>query len=113
MIKNIYLISALIEDYKIYKIGYTKRNVISRVNELKTANPYELEIVEVYVAENYGTRIEKKLHNAFKSKRMNGEWFELDENDINEFQNMCELYYNVFDSLKNNTYIEDRGITFK
>lgn len=100
-------------DNKIYKIGYTKREVSQRINELKTGNPYEFDIVEVYQAENYGSAIEGKLHRTFRSKKINGEWFELDEDDINDFQNLCELYYNTFDALKDNTYLEDRGISFK
>lgn len=41
---NVYLISANIDDIKLYKIGFTKRNVEDRVREFKTGNCLDLQI---------------------------------------------------------------------
>lgn len=111
--KNIYLISALFKDEKIYKIGYTKRDVNERVSELKTGNPSEFVVEKLYIAKQYGSSIEKNLHNYFKNVRIKGEWFDLTESDIDNFITLCERYYKGFDAIQKNTYIEDRGIKFK
>lgn len=113
MTKNIYLISALLDDKKIYKIGYTKREVSKRIKELETGNPYEFDIEKVYVTENYANSIENRIHKHFLFKKIRGEWFDLDEEDIEEFENLCGMYYNTIESLKDNTYIQEKGITFK
>ena len=113
MTKNIYLISALLDEKKIYKIGYTKRSVNKRIKELETGNPYEFNIERVYVTDNYANNIEKSVHRHFVNKRIKGEWFDLDEEDINDFERLCKMYYNIVESLKDNTYIQDKGMTFK
>lgn len=113
MTKNIYLISALLDDKKIYKIGYTKRDVSKRIKELETGNPYEFTIESIYVTDNYANTIEKNVHKHFQLKKIKGEWFDLDQTDIDSFDKICEQIYNSIDCLKNNTYLQDRGIVFK
>lgn len=114
MTKNIYLISASLDEGKIYKIGLTRRDVYKRLKELKTANPYELKIEKVYEANNYGSNIEKSLHRKFRMSKIEGEWFELTDSDIDIFDELCKGYYKMFDELqKNNSYIAQKGIKFK
>lgn len=69
------------ERTKLYKIGLTAGKIESRLRTLKTSNPrislfkhYE-GIIDVY-------NQEKKLHDLFSKKRIDGEWFELDELDL-------------------------------
>lgn len=113
MCKNVYLISANVNGETIYKIGYTKRDVEVRINELKTGNPYDFNIIDVYKATKYGVSIENSLHKKFKDYKINGEWFDLSNEDIDKFSEYCEFYYNMYESLENNTYLHQRGITFK
>lgn len=114
MAKKIYLISSIINGEKIYKIGITRREVSERIKELKTGNPYEFQIESIFNADNYGNSIETKLHNKFKYKRIDREWFSLEQEDIDSFISDCESYYKIFDNLQNsNSYIQDRNITFK
>lgn len=64
------------------KIGYSEENSpITRFNQFKTYAPYGCEIlgfIELYNAKE----IERVLHNKFSSKRLQGEWFELSEEEI-------------------------------
>ena len=114
MTKNIYLISATLDDGIIYKIGHTRREVRKRLKELKTANPYELEIVKVFITDKYGSNIEKSLHRNFHQSKIDGEWFRLSEDDVDQFESLCEKYYEIFDDLQNeNLYIQEKGIKFK
>ena len=58
---NVYLISSTIEGDTCYKIGYTKRNPLQRIKEMKTGNASELELIDQYKSK-WGTQIESKLN---------------------------------------------------
>lgn len=63
------------EKDKHIKIGRT-RDVKSRVGQLKTSNPYKLHIVKVI----RGTDVQElDIHKMFQVYRVNGEWFEFNE----------------------------------
>lgn len=114
MSKNIYLISCSLSEEKLYKIGYTKRAVKQRIKELKTGNPSEFEIEKVYIAEDYSASIENNLHKYFAHKLIEGEWFHLSIEDVNNFESLCEKFYNNFNMIqKNNTYLIDRDFKYK
>ena len=107
MIK-VYLISSGIEN-KIYKIGHTRRPVEKRIKEFKTGNSSNLEVVNTFESK-WGTKIEASLHQRFKSKQIEGEWFELSDIDIKDFNKECENLHNIFEMLSTqNTWIMDRG----
>jgi hypothetical protein len=112
--KNIYLLKSY-DEYgdNIYKIGLTKRKVEDRVKELKTGNANDIEIIDVYEAKDYAHSIESSLHRYFQFQNKNGEWFYLNDEDISKFQYLCEITYNNFDTLKENSYINSRNIKFK
>jgi len=82
----VYLITS---DYKNYKIGSTKRKVEDRIKELQTACHEELQIVKSYETNNY-IKVEKWLHRKFFSKKKEGEWFELEDEEINLFEENCK-----------------------
>jgi len=109
---NIYLICAEIEGKRLYKIGYTRRTIQERIREFKTGNASEFYIVDFY-SSRWGTKIEARLHKQFKTKKVNGEWFDLNDDDITDFKQSCESYHNNFEMLVNsNTYVIDRGGRF-
>jgi hypothetical protein len=109
---NVYLISAETNGKKLYKIGYTKRKVEERIREFKTGNTAVFSIIEVFNSK-WGTKIEASLHRQFYTKKVGGEWFDLDENDLNNYLNLCEQLHNNFEIIENqNTYYIDRGGRF-
>lgn len=106
---NVYLISVEIGTEKHYKIGYTKRRVIERVREFKTGNASEFQIVDSFASE-WGTKIESMLHRQFKSKKISGEWFLLNDSDVKNFNSICQKYHENLSLMKNsNTYVINRG----
>ncbi len=64
-----------------FKIGKTSRCVNKRLKELQTGNHLKLEIYKtVYVPKK--DNLEDKLHKELKDKRRNGEWFEMNHDDV-------------------------------
>ena len=87
-----------------YKIGSTKaKNVNKRLKQLQTGNSSELFIKESYETE-HPFKLEKMLHNHFKSSNLIGEWFELSESDTEAFKRVCEEKEKIISSLKDNPF---------
>lgn len=64
----------------LYKIGRTM-DFKKRLHTLNQLLPYELETIAVIETEDM-YKLEEKLHNKFASKRKKGEWFRLEDEDI-------------------------------
>ena len=103
--KRLYLLSTDLDGEKVYKIGFTKNSVESRIKQLQTGNVSIIEIDFVYEADKYIVSIETRLHKQFDSKRINGEWFDLNSDEVNSIPELCNKYYNMFVSLENNSYL--------
>lgn len=87
-----------------YKIGSTKaKDVNKRLKQLQTGNSSELFIKEIYETE-HPFKLEKMLHNHFKSSNLIGEWFELSESDTEVFKRVCEEKEKIISSLKDNPF---------
>lgn len=109
---NIYLISSETNGKKLYKIGITRREIEVRMKELKTGNAADLKIVDSFKSK-WGTKIESNLHKLFKSKKISGEWFDLDDEDIKNFKSRCLSIHEAFEIIESsNTYYIDRGGRF-
>ena len=109
---NIYLISSETNGKKLYKIGITKRAIEVRMKELKTGNAADLSIVDSFQSK-WATKIEANLHRLFRPKKISGEWFDLDEEDLSGFGGKCRLLHENFELMeKSNTYVIDRGGRF-
>ena len=111
MIKNhyilymgyVYLIGEVGDEGR-YKIGSTRaKDVNTRLKQLQTGNSAELYIKESYETD-YPFKLEKMLHNHFKSRSLIGEWFELSESDVETFKGVCEEKSKVIQSLINNPF---------
>lgn len=63
-----------------YKIGRTG-NIKERLSALKTTSPQSIELIHT-IATHQSGKLEKELHEKFKLKQMNREWFALDETDL-------------------------------
>lgn len=85
MSKYVYLISD-INNYT-YKIGISN-NPEKRIKALQTGNERVLKIVHKILCTYYND-VETALHNKFQFLKVNGEWFELSDNDIKNFPEHC------------------------
>jgi len=63
-----------------YKIGYSQRPPQRRL-QISPKLPFELRVVCV-VESLRAQHLESQLHVKFKDKRLRGEWFNLDEDDV-------------------------------
>ena len=105
---NVYLICSEIGDEKLYKIGFTRRKIEDRIKEFETGNGSNIFIIDSYKS-IWATKIESRLHKMFKNKKIRGEWFNLDENDILKFNSHCELLHNNFEIISTqNTYFLEK-----
>lgn len=67
-----------------YKIGYSVKNTKYRIAQLKTANP----TLELYISIAVKNILfEKELHKIFEEKKVRGEWFNLDLEELNYIKN--------------------------
>ena len=105
MSSRVYLISS----GQTYKIGYTRRESKKRLKELKTANSNDLEVLFEFESK-WASKIEANLHRKYKSNKIDGEWFNLTEQDVNDFLKECRKQHENFEMLNTeNTYILERG----
>ena len=82
--KYVYLIS---DNNYTYKIGISN-NPEKRVKTLQTGNDNKLKIVHKILCENFND-VESALHNKYQFLRINGEWFELSDDDVINFPEYC------------------------
>ena len=73
-----------------YKIGITTSSVSKRIRTLQTGNAYKITRYWSKKCSNY-VYMEKYFHRKFAKKRLIGEWFALDENDL-AFIKSCNKY---------------------
>jgi hypothetical protein len=64
-----------------YKIGHTRQTFKARFSMLRSANPRRLSKIHTFKAIN-SLEAEQSLHSAFGKKRIRGEWFNLDQDDL-------------------------------
>lgn len=69
-----------IKGTNVYKIGQSV-NPSKRLWQLNNNMPYEVEIIHKILVENMRTA-EDYLHRIFREKHLKGEWFALDEIDV-------------------------------
>lgn len=94
--KNIYLARAV--DTNDYKIGVTKQDPKLRLKQLQTGNSLPLVLIKS-LKTKYGHKAETALHRFFASKKVDGEWFRLEQSDIEQFKNRCRIVEQGFDTL--------------
>ncbi len=73
-----------------YKIGITTSTVAKRVRALQTGNSYKITRYWSKRCSNY-QEMERYFHRKFAKKRLCGEWFNLDQADL-EFIKSCKRY---------------------
>ncbi|CAN5370352.1 hypothetical protein BH11BAC3_BH11BAC3_45280 [soil metagenome] len=86
--KGMYIINVRNSD--LFKIGITK-NIVQRMKQFETANPYEFYLHEFFPTENC-RRLESELHKLCKGKKYKNEWFKLTEDEIREISNYARKF---------------------
>lgn len=95
----LYLIKA--EDSETYKIGITKKSPEKRLKTLQTGNPEKLILCETYQSEHY-RKMETHIHRVLKERRLEGEWFLLDDTFC--FIKECKKAEEIADALSDNPF---------
>jgi hypothetical protein len=109
MMISIYLVCSEISGQKLHKIGFTRRTPEKRIKEFKTGNASEIYLVDSFES-RWGTKIEAMLHRIYKPKKINGEWFDLSEEDVKMFKKHCTSIHNNLKLIsEQNTYFLDKG----
>lgn len=99
----VYVAKLKIPGKPVYKIGHCGLSK-SRLAEY-TKLPYEIEYYGLWQTSERKI-IEYELHNMLTSKRLNGEWFDLDENDLTKIDN----YFKSKNIKKDETYVSPRYV---
>ena len=99
----VYLIGEVGNENR-FKIGSTKcKDVNKRLKQLQTGNSEQL-----YIKNSFETsrpfKLEKMLHNRFKTSNLIGEWFDLSKDDVAAFKTVCEQLQGIIDCLKDNPF---------
>ena len=98
----IYLIESDNEHEKLYKIGFTRnKDVKKRLKQLKTGNPAKLSLIEKFETK-HNRKVEITLHNIYSMKNIDGEWFKLENYDVDNFLENCSKIERNFDIILDN-----------
>lgn len=77
-----------ISNGRAIKIGKTS-NIHQRLSNLQTSSPDQLNLIGViYTSDN--TLLENKVHNYFKEKRINGEWFNISREEVIKYMDYLQ-----------------------
>lgn len=93
---KVYLVEMNTGSEKQYKIGRTKKKVKDRIKELEVANPYPIKEVFEYNSP-FAVKLETTLHRYYGRTNTRGEWFYLNEMQIESFIEVCK---NIENNLK-------------
>lgn len=89
----------------LFKIGMTRSNVSKRIKELQTGNSCEIHLVKKFDTP-IPSFIESSLHRHFLGKHSLNEWYELDCNDIRDFETTCQMYQDMAGTLQDNPFFK-------
>ncbi len=70
-------------DANEYKIGIT-RNVPTQHSSIRSKTKRSIDLLKIW-AKSDARKVEKKLHEKFRGKRIRGEWLSLSDEDVAEF----------------------------
>lgn len=76
----------LIQSEHGYKIGRSN-NPDNRFKAFETKLPFDVELICVHKTDDM-IALERRLHDRFADKRLNGEWFDLSEGDVQFIRDM-------------------------
>jgi hypothetical protein len=79
------------EETNLYKIGYTTNSPYHRLVQIQRGAPFKISLKSSFKT-IAGVKLESKLHKFFEQKHKTGEWFELDQSDVDSFVDICEAF---------------------
>lgn len=88
---------------EIYKIGVTKSLCSKRMKQLQTGNGTELHLIYAH-GTYYPYRVETMLHNKLSHKKVLNEWYNLTNEDVLSFKDMCNEIENLIETMKDNPF---------
>lgn len=88
-----------------YKIGVTRGKIEKRIKQLQTGNSEEITLLK-YHETKYPFFLEKSLHSKFKNQQKNNEWFDLEFDDVLNFNEHCLAIENIAKSLEDNPFAQ-------
>lgn len=103
MVGSVYLLCD--PSTNLFKIGMTRSNVCKRINELQTGNSCEIHLVKKFDT-TIPSYIETSLHHHFSEKHSLNEWYELSNDDIKNFEDICQTYQDIAKTLQDNPFFK-------
>ncbi len=85
-LKSVYIVNMKGTTY--YKIGNSE-NVENRIKQLQTSNPMDIILIISYKCKR-SELLEKTLHEIYKDKKIRGEWFIFNEDELNKCKETAE-----------------------
>ena len=99
--KNKHKLLYLMQDGNLYKIGITN-NLNKRYKTFLTSNP-NIQIIAQSNPISFAFQLEQKLHSILKKKRIHGEWFRLNSDDLDQIlkilANVSESFLDLLDNI--------------
>lgn len=102
----IYLLENKIGENILYKIGYTK-DLNKRLKQLETGNPGEMKIIKSFET-RWGRILESIIHKIYINKKIKNEWFNLNNEQVNNFLNNCKITENNLNIIKENHFFKKK-----
>jgi len=92
-----YVYAVVSMELRLVKIGWcaTEKQFTRRFDSFQCGSPVALGLHSIMEHRN-AYRIEKQLHRRFKSARVIGEWFNMDDYDVNEWLIWRERFEDPF-----------------
>ena len=91
-------------DNSLYKIGTTRcDNIEDRIKKLQTGNGNKIRLISSFLT-NKPFMLEKMMHNKYQENREEGEWFLLNQNQIDSFLDDCKIFQKTIDDLEGNPF---------
>lgn len=103
MIGSVYLLCDPSTD--LFKIGMTRSCVSKRIKELQTGNSCEIHLVKKFDT-SIPSFIESSLHRHFMAKYSLNEWYNLELQDIIDFEETCNYYEKIAEAMKDNPFFK-------
>lgn len=97
----------LIEDSNsnTYKIGVSRSHPSKRIKKLQTGNSCKLNLRSLFETE-YPFRLESILHNRFKMYQELNEWYNLPEDVVQRFNEICTELNDIIYLMKDNHFFQ-------
>jgi hypothetical protein len=95
----------MVDEYgnELHKIGISKNHPELRVKQLQTGNPNVISLLKYYESINY-KKVEKLLHARFKRTLAENEWFNLTNEQVLKFLDICKEVDETVNLLKDNPF---------